>query len=315
MQAAELKMTKQELKRDRAYYFKKRLHNSTTSYLMLAPFTVIFLIVLVIPVLSAIILSFTYFNMLEMPHFIGFDNYKRMFISDPNFITVLKNTIFFALITGPVGYIMSFFFAWLINELSPKIRSVMTMIFYLPTMVGNIFFVWIYMFSGDQYGIINSWLLKMGFVLEPVQWLSSTVTVKLVIIVIQLWLSLNSGFLALVAGFQGLDRSLAEAGAIDGLRNRWQELWYITLPQLAPQLMFSAVMTISGAFGIASSIQYMVGVPTTEYAADTLVTYMYDVGNIRYEMGYASAISVFLFVLMLIFNFVIKNVLRRYQTD
>lgn len=314
MQAA-VKTMKREFERDRSYYFKKKLRNSRISYLMMAPFTIVFLVVLIIPVFSAIVLSFTYFNMLEIPRFIGFENYKRMFINDPNFITVLKNTIYFALITGPIGYVMSFFFAWLINELSPKIRSVMTMIFYLPTMVGNIFFVWIYLFSGDQYGIINSWLIQAGFILEPVQWLSNTVTIKFVIIIIQLWLSLNSGFLALVAGFQGLDRTLFEAGAIDGLRNRWQELWYITLPQLAPQLMFSAVMTISSAFGISSSIQYMAGTPTTEYAADTLVTYMYDVGNIRYEMGYASAISVFLFVLMLIFNFVIKNILRRYQID
>lgn len=308
-------MTKQELKREKSAVFRKRLKNSGVSYLMMSPFALFFLIVTVVPVLSAIVLSFTYFNMLQPPTFVGFDNYRRMLIGDPNFITVLKNTILFALVTGPIGYFMSFFFAWLINELSPRVRAVMTMIFYMPTLVGNIFFVWTYLFSGDAYGIINSVLLELGVVLEPIQWLSNASTVPIVVIVIQLWLSLGNGFLAFIAGFQGLDRSLYEAGAIDGLRNRWQELWYITLPQLAPQLMFSAVMTIGSAFGISGVITVMVGTPTTEYAADSLVTYMQDVGNIRYEMGYASAIAVFLFALMMIFNFVIKNVLRRYQTD
>lgn len=244
-------MTKQELKREKSTVFRKRLKNSGVSYLMMFPFALFFLIVTVIPVLSAIVLSFTYFNMLQPPTFVGFDNYRRMLIGDPNFITVLKNTILFALVTGPIGYFMSFFFAWLINELSPRVRAVMTMIFYMPTLVGNIFFVWTYLFSGDAYGIINSVLLELGVVLEPIQWLSNASTVPIVVIVIQLWLSLGNGFLAFIAGFQGLDRSLYEAGAIDGMHNRCQELWYITLPQLAPQLMFSAVMTIGAPLASA----------------------------------------------------------------
>ena len=191
----------------------------------------------------------------------------------------------------------------------------MTTILYMPTMVGNIFFVWIYIFSGDAYGIINSVLISTGLTLEPVQWLSNTTTMQAVVIVVQLWLSMGNGFLAFIAGFQGLDVALNEAGAIDGVRNRWQELWFITLPQLAPQLMFSAVMSISSAFGISAVITQMVGSPTTEYAADSIVTYMADVGNVRYEMGYASSLAVFLFALMLIFNSIIKNILRRYQTD
>ena len=308
-------MTKQELRREKQQVFRKKLRGSVISYFMMGPFAIFFLIVTVIPVFSAIVLSFTEFNMLEPPVFIGFDNYRRMMIDDPTFLVVMKNTIFYAAVTGPLGYLMSFFFAWLINELSPSMRTVMTTILYMPTMVGNIFFVWVYLFSGDAYGIINSVLITLGVVMEPVQWLSNTSTMPFVVIVVQLWLSMGNGFLAFIAGFQGLDTALNEAGAIDGIRNRWQELWFITLPQLAPQLMFSAVMAISSAFGISSVISSMVGSPTTEYAADSLVTYMSDVGNVRYEMGYASALAVFLFALMLIFNFIIKNILRRYQTD
>jgi multiple sugar transport system permease protein len=308
-------LAKTELRREKSAVFRKRLKGSTVSYIMMLPYGIFFMIVTVIPVLSAIVLSFTSFNMLEMPEFVGLENYRRMMINDPNFITILKNTILYALITGPLGYFMSFFFAWLINELSPRLRAIMTTVFYMPTMVGNIFFVWIYIFSGDSYGIVNSVLISAGVIMEPVQWLSDASTMIFVVIVVQLWMSMGNGFLAFIAGFQGLDAALYEAGSIDGIRNRWQELWYITLPQLAPQLMFSAVMAISSAFGISAVISTMVGSPTTEYAADSIVTYMSDIGNIRYEMGYASALAVFLFALMLVFNSVIKNILRRYQTD
>ena len=307
-------MTKQELRRENRHLLRKRLKGSVVSYIMLGPYGIFFMLCTVIPVFCAIILSFTEFNMLETPIFIGLENYRRM-LTDPTFLVVLKNTIFYAAVTGPLGYVMSFFFAWLINELSPALRTVMTTILYMPTMVGNIFFVWIYIFSGDAYGIINSVLISTGLTLEPVQWLSNTTTMQAVGIVVQLWLSMGNGFLAFIAGFQGLDVALNEAGAIDGVRNRWQELWFITLPQLAPQLMFSAVMSISSAFGISAVITQMVGSPTTEYAADSIVTYMADVGNVRYEMGYASSLAVFLFALMLIFNSIIKNILRRYQTD
>lgn len=307
-------MTKQELRRENRHLLRKRLKGSVVSYIMLGPYSIFFMLCTVIPVFCAIILSFTEFNMLETPNFIGLENYRRM-LTDPTFLVVLKNTIFYAAVTGPLGYVMSFFFAWLINELSPALRTVMTTILYMPTMVGNIFFVWIYIFSGDAYGIINSVLISTGLTLEPVQWLSNTTTMQAVVIVVQLWLSMGNGFLAFIAGFQGLDVALNEAGAIDGVRNRWQELWFITLPQLAPQLMFSAVMSISSAFGISAVITQMVGSPTTEYAADSIVTYMADVGNVRYEMGYASSLAVFLFALMLIFNSIIKNILRRYQTD
>ena len=296
-------------------YLRQELKKARISYLLMAPFLFFFILLTVIPVLASIFFSFTYFNMLEPPTFVGLMNYERMFLDDGTFLIVLKNTLLFAFVTGPISYLISFFCAWLINEFGPKLRSVFTLAFYAPVLTGNLFFIWTYLFSGDAYGIINSVLLELGVVLEPIQWLSNASTVPIVVIVIQLWLSLGNGFLAFIAGFQGLDRSLYEAGAIDGMRNRWQELWYITLPQLAPQLMFSAVMTIGSAFGISGVITVMVGTPTTEYAADSLVTYMQDVGNIRYEMGYASAIAVFLFALMMIFNFVIKNVLRRYQTD
>ncbi|MHB1454057.1 MAG: carbohydrate ABC transporter permease [Saccharofermentanales bacterium] len=294
---------------------RKRLKDSRASYLLMAPFMLFFTVLTVIPVVAAIGISFTYFNMLEAPSFLGFLNYERMFLDDSVFLTVIKNTLLFAFITGPISYFISFFSAWLINEFGPGLRSVFTLAFYAPVLSGNLYIIWTYLFSGDQYGMINSVLLNLGMVDEPVQWLSNPDTMMTVLIIVQLWSSLGVGFLAFIAGFKSLDKNLFEAASIDGVKNRWQELWYVTIPSMAPQLMFSAVMQIAASFGISQIIQTLAGFPTTQYRADTIVTYMLDVGTVRFEMGYASAIAVFLFFLMLLTNFVITHLLKRYTND
>lgn len=293
----------------------QELKKGRVSYLMMAPFMFFFILLTVIPVLSAIFYSFTYYNMLEPPSFVGMLNYERMFLDDDVFLIVLKNTLLFAFLTGPIGYLVSFFCAWLINEFGPKLRSVFTLMLYAPVLTGNLFFIWTYLFSGDQYGIVNSALLKIGLLQEPVQWLSDPKTVLPALIVVQLWASLGSGFLAFIAGFQSMDRSLFEAAAIDGVKNRMQELWYVTIPSMAPQLMFSAVMQIAASFGICDIIKTLAGFPTTQYSADTIVTYLQDIGTVRFEMGYASALAVFLFVLMLMTNFIITHILRKFSVD
>ena len=284
-----------------------------TAYTMMAPYMILFLILTVIPVITAIALSFTYFNMLEAPKFIFLENYARMFLDDDVFPKVLKNTLLFALITGPVSYCISFLSAWLINEFPPAIRAFFTLAFYSPTLTGNLYFTWTYVFSGDRYGILNSILLNLGLEDAPVQWLSDPKTMMGCLIIIQLWSSFGVSFLAFIAGFQNMDRSLSEAGAIDGIHNRWQELWYITLPSMAPQLIFSAVQQIGACFSVGQIVQALAGFPTTNYAADTLLTYMLDVGTVRFEMGYASAIATFLFLMMVFVNFIITHLLRRFS--
>jgi len=286
-----------------------------TAYGMMAPYMIPFLVLTIIPVVTAIALSFTYFNMLEPPKFIFLENYIRMFLDDDVFPKVLKNTLLFALITGPVSYFISFISAWMISEFPPAIRSIFTLAFYSPTLTGNLYFTWTYVFSGDRYGILNSILLNLHLVESPVQWLSDPKTMMGCLIIIQLWSSFGVSFLAFIAGFQNMDRSLSEAGAIDGIRNRWQELWYITLPSMAPQLLFSAVQQIAACFSVGQIVQALAGFPTTNYAADTLLTYMLDVGTVRFEMGYASAIATFLFLMMVFMNFVITHLLKRFSAD
>ncbi|MFS0870257.1 carbohydrate ABC transporter permease [Paenibacillus xylanilyticus] len=284
---------------------------SKHSYVLLAPYMILFTMFTVIPVVISIILSFTYFNMLEFPRFIGWQNYTRLFLEDDVFLIAIKNTLLFAIITGPISYIACFVFAWIINELTPKWRAFMTLIFYAPSISGNVYFIWLMIFSGDRYGIANGLLIKWGFLLEPIQWLKTEAYIMPILILVQLWLSLGTGFLAFIAGLQTVDRTLYEAGAVDGIKNRWQELWYITLPSMRPQLMFGAVIQLTTSFAVADVSIALAGFPSVNYAAETVVTHLIDFGTTRFEMGYASAIATVLFMIMVGTNLLVQKLLRR----
>lgn len=289
----------------------RKIYKSRASYVLMAPFLILFLVFVVIPILSSVFLSFTSFNMLQIPKFVGFDNYIRMFLEDDVFVKALRNTVVFAIITGPLGYVLSFVVAWLINELNRGLRWFLTLVMYAPTLAGNIYYIWTYIFSGDSKGLVNSSLIQIGIITDPIQWLTdSNYNVSVVLIVI-IWMSLGSGFLAFVAGFNALDRSYFEAAAIDGVKNRFQELWYVTIPQMTPQLLFGAVMSISGAFAVGYANSAITGFPSSNYSTHTLLLHMLDYGTIRFEMGYASAIAVVLFGLMLVTWIVIKKALSK----
>lgn len=265
---------------------------------MLAPFLIAFLVFMVIPVAASIVLSFFRFDMLSMPEFIGFDNYFRMIMEDKVFGISLANTLYFAVITGPVGFMLSFILAWFINELGPKARSVLSFLFYSPALMGNVYFIWQVMFSGDSYGYVNSLLISLNIISEPIQWFSNPNYSMTLVIIIQLWMSMGVSFLANISGLQNVDTSLYEAAAIDGVRNRWQELWYITLPSMKNILLFSAVMQIQASFSVSGIATTLTGNPSVNYSTHTIVTHLTDVSGVRYEMGYAAAISVFLFLMM-----------------
>ena len=290
----------------------KQMKKAAACYVMVFPFLICFLIFIVFPVLIACILSFTDFNMLEMPKFVLFDNYFRMFLEDDSFITAVRNTLVFAVITGPLSYVLCLGFAWLINELNPVVRAILTLILYLPSMSSMIFVIWLYIFSGDQYGMINSILMKLGLAEEPIQWLTDSTTIMPVIMIVQLWMSLGTSFLSFIAGLQNVNVELYEAAAVDGVNNRYQELFLVTLPAMGPQLLFGAVMQISGTFSISGLCITLAGFPSTDNAALTVVTHIQDMGGTRMELGYACAISVVLFIFVLVVNQVIQSVIRKY---
>ena len=274
--------------------------DTLAQYLMLAPFMLIFIVYVVIPVISSAFLSFTSFDMLSMPKFNGLDNYKRMILDDEIFGTVVKNTLIFSCIAGPIAFILSFVLAWFINELGPKSRTLLSFLFYAPALVGNGYFIWQTAFSGDSYGYVNSLLLSMGVITEPITWLSDASYTMIIIIVVQLWQGMGVSFLSAISGLQNVNSELFEAGAIDGIHNRWQELWYLTLPSMSHMLLFGAVMQIQGSFSVSAVAIAMAGYPSVEHSVDTIVSYMADVGSTRYEMGYASAITIVLFLMMFV---------------
>ena len=241
------------------------------SYLMIAPFMLFFLVFTIVPVLMSLPMGFTDFNMVQMPKFIGLSNYTTLFLADKVFIQSIRVTLVFALFTGPISYVLCFLLAWLINELHPKLRTIFTLIFYAPSMA-NVYTVWKLIFSGDSYGYLNSFLLDLGLINSPIQWLTDGSYVLGVTIVVQMWISLGAGFLALRAGFQNIDRSQYEAGAIEGIKSRWQELIYITIPSMGPQLMFAAVMQIVSSFTAGTVSQNLVGFPSTDYKAHSIMT-------------------------------------------
>jgi multiple sugar transport system permease protein len=295
----------------RAQWTWKEMKRNKVAYLMVAPFMILFLVFTVFPVFLSILLSFTDFNMLEMPNWVGGSNYIRLFLDDDIFITACKNTLIFAAITGPVSYILCLLIAWFINELPPKIRAVVTLIFYAPAISGNVYLIWKTLFSSDSYGWVNGALINLGMIDTPILWFEDANYVMPLCIVVALWTSLGTAFLSFIAGLQTVDRSLYEAAAVDGIKNRWQELWYITLPKMRPQMLFGAVLSITQAFGFGGIVTALCGFPSVDYAAHTIMHHLDDYGGARYEVGYSSTIAVILFIVMLGSNIVIKKALSK----
>lgn len=290
--------------------FFGRIWKDKLAYALVGPFMILFTIFTILPAVVSMVLSLTSFNLLESPTFIWVENFQRMFFDDDIFPTALKNTLIFAAIIGPTSYMLSLLLAWIINELK-MLRPLVTLIMYAPSISGNAYLIWTIFFSGDAYGYANGVLMKLGIINNPIIWLKDATFMPIVLVIISLWTSLGFSFLSFLAGFKGVDRSYFEAGAIDGVTNRWQELWYITLPLMRPQMVFGAVMSISSSFGIGPIIDAVFGIPSNDYVLHTLTNHMTDYGGSRYEMGYACAIAVVLFVLMITFNVVFRKFIEK----
>jgi multiple sugar transport system permease protein len=269
------------------------------SYLMMLPYLIFFMLFTILPVIVSIVLSFTDYDMVQAPVFVGLENYFQIFLNDEYFIVSLKNTLIFAIILGPASYVICFLVAWLINDLKPLARAFVTALFYIPTIVGAAGWgVWRLIFSSDQYGLINGFLMKLGLVNEPIGWLTDEAYILPVLIVVSLWMSMGISFLTFIAGFQNVDKTLYEAGMMDGIKNRFQELWYITIPSMANQMIFGAVMQIVNCFAVGEVSAVLAGLPSTGYAGETIVTHIMDYGNLRFEFGYACAMGVVLVLMM-----------------
>ncbi len=287
--------------------FWKKHH---AGYLYMAPFLILFFIFTLAPLIVSIVISFTNYNMYQTPSFVGLNNYKLLVFDDDVFLIALKNTLLFALITGPIGYVMSFVFAWVINQL--RFKTGFALAFYAPSITSSIAMsvVWLYFFSSDRYGLINNFLISMGFISEPILFTQDSQYILIVIIVIQIWMSMGTGFLVFLAGFQNSPQELYEAARIDGISNRFQELYYITVPLMKPQLLFGAINSIVGSLGVFDIAVAIAGIPSPNYAAHTIVAHMYDYAFIRFQMGYSSAVSVVLFLITFFLGKIVMRLLR-----
>lgn len=310
------KATKQAASREltKTQWKLKEIRQNWVAYLMVAPYMILFTLFTVVPVVLSVVISFTDFNMLEFPNIVWLKNYVTLFFDDDIFLIAIKNTFIFACIVGPASYIMSFLVAWFINELPPKIRAIVTLVFYAPSISGQVYLIWQTLFSSDSYGWANATLEKLGIIDAPINWFKDEKYVMPLCIIVSLWTSLGTSFLAFIAGLQGIDRALFEAGAVDGIKNRWQELYYITLPSMKPQLMFGAVMSITGAFGFGGIVDALAGFPSVNYCAHTIMHHLNDYGGMRYEIGYSSAIAVILFLMMIGANMLVKRLLSKIGT-
>jgi ABC-type sugar transport systems, permease components len=277
------------------------LKRDRISWMFLAPFLILFFVFTVLPVLTSIGMSFTYYNMMEPAKFIGLSNYKLLFVDDDIFLKAVGITLKFAFITGPVGYAMSFILAWLISQIPIKYRFFYTLCFYTPSITSAtaMAVVWLYLFAGDRKGLLNYYAMKLGIIDEPYLFLQNINSIVPVIIIVSLWMSMGVGFLAFLAGLQNVPKDLYEAGSIDGIRFRWQQLFYITLPAVKPQLLFGAVLQIVSSLTVFDVSLQLVGLPSPLYAGHTIMTHMYDYAFIKFEMGYAAAIAVVLFAMMI----------------
>lgn len=300
------------IKQGKWKYTWHMMKTNKACYAMLLPFMSLFIIFTVVPVVMSLPMGFTNFNMIETPKFVGLSNFYTLFLNDDVFFIAVRNTLIFAIFTGPFSYILSFIIAWLINEMNAFLKTFFTFVFYAPSMTTSVYVTWQLILSGDSYGYLNAVLIDLGILNEPAQWLTDTNYILTVVIIVQLWMSMGAGFLAIRAGFQNIDKSMYEAGAIEGIKNRWQELFYITIPSMGPQLLFAAVIQISASFTVGVVGQNLVGLPSTDYAAHTIMNHATDYGNIRYEMGYASAICFVLFAAMLLANKGINWLLGKY---
>ncbi|MBQ6514790.1 MAG: sugar ABC transporter permease [Clostridia bacterium] len=302
------------MKRDKMAHGWALAKRNKGCYLFLAPYAILFITFFILPVCTSIFYSFTYYNILEPPRFNGVQNYINLILQDDIFLTAIKNTFVCAVIIGPVGYILSFLFAWFINELPKWLRAIAVIIFYVPSIGGAAFEVFLIIFRGDAYGWFNSILMEFGVINAPALWLTDPRYMMTIVIIVSLWMSMGTGFLSFVAGFQGIDRSMYEAGYVDGVRNRWQELYHITLPSMKPMLLFGAVMAITNSFNVGLVPRTLCGFPSTDYAVRTVVTHLFDYGYARFEMGYASAIATILFVVMILSKKAVSALLGRVGT-
>lgn len=293
---------------------KKKIQETLTAYILLFPYLAAFFLFITIPTLVAVGLSFTDYNLVSAPHFVGLQNYITIFTGDELFWSkIIPNTLTFVVFVGIGGYLLSFALAWVLAQIPHTQRKIISMLLYLPSMTLGIAVsvIWAVLFSGDVSGYLNAWLLGHGMIEEPVQWLTNPDYILTIMIIVSLWSSMGIGFLAMLSGILSINPELYEAAYMDGISNKWQEVTQITIPAMKPQMLFGAIMSLVSTFNAGMiGVQLTGSNPTPDYAGQLLVNHIDDAANIRYEMGYAAALSVILLLIVYLLSKVAFYIFR-----
>ena len=299
-------------RKQKGFAAQRRFTDQYSHWILLSPYVLLFVLFIIIPVGAAIGLSFTDFNTIAKPSFTGLANYINLLTNDAVFMQkVLPNTLMYAVFVGLGGYILSFLMAWSLAQLTKRPRMLLTVILYSPSVTGGVLLstIWSFVFSGDKRGLVNYVLLKLELIETPIQFLKSPEYLMTVMIIVGLWSSMGIGFLAILSGIVNADTELYEAARIDGVRNRFHEIIYVTIPSIKPQMLFGAVMAIVNTFKDAGTGVLLSGAnPTPDYAGQLIANHIDDYGFIRYEMGYASAISTVLLLLIYVLSRVVSRI-------
>lgn len=282
--------------------FFTELRKMMPGYLFILPAVLLISVFVFLPIIASLFLSFTQYNVLQPPKWVGLNNYYRLIFEDPLFWIAVRNTVLYVAGTVPVCVMISLLLAVWVDSVKIRfMKYLFRTVYFLPTITAivAISVVWKWLYAGGTYGLINFVLMKLG--IPPVDWLTNPHTTLPAIMVMSIWGGVGYNFIIFLAGLQGIPRTIYEAAEIDGASG-FRNFWHITLPLLRPAIVFVVLMSVIGSFQVFDQVYILT--QGTEYvggvlhSALTIVTYLYERGFERFEMGYASAIAYMLFFLV-----------------
>jgi len=274
--------------------------NFVKGILFASPWILGFLGWTIYPILASLYYSFTRFDAVRPPVFIGLANYIDMVAKDEVFRVVLYNTVYFVLLGVPAGLVTAFMLAVLLNN-EMKWRPVFRTIFFLPAIVPAIASaeVWRWVYN-PQFGLINATLKSMG--MSTIPWLSSPTLAKPSLIIIHMWAQ-GTAMVIFLAALQDVPRSLYDAALVDGA-NRWQRFWHVTIPMTTPAILFVMLTSLIGMFQYFT-LGWLLTQGAPNNSTEFYSMYLYRNAFVYFKMGYASALAWLLFLIIVAFTVLI----------
>lgn len=274
-----------------------RQREALAGYLFILPTFIGYTAFVILPIFAALGISLTQYDILSPPKLVGFDNYVRM-ISDPRLHKVYRNTLYFTVVAVTFNLGVGLFLAVLINRNLPSfLKYIFRTAYFFPVLVALAYcsIIWQYLYQKDT-GIINYYLSYLN--IEPIPWLSDPRFVMPSIIFMDVWKNTGFAMLVFLAGLQGIPQDYYESAQLDGA-NRWRLFRHITLPLISPTLFFNLIIYMIGALQVFDSIIVLTGGGPGD-ASRSLVMYIYENAFQLFKMGYASAVAITLFIVIMI---------------